>query len=173
MLENDVKKLRHDLSIYHTHILKTEVWCDNIGKWTTRVNSARIISPNDPFLTETGGGNSSTGSSLNSSNNSNENLLLFEIHVQLHDDTVKTDKELSDDTLMNKNQFRDGWVIYRSLKQFENLHEKLIELIPTNIKNQFKKIPNLKRHLLSKNFDDDKIKQATLILNAYLKVIIF
>ena len=31
ILENDVRKLRHDLSIFQTHILKTEVWCDNIG----------------------------------------------------------------------------------------------------------------------------------------------
>ena len=167
MLENDVKKLKHDLSIYHSHILKTEVWCENMGKWTTRVASARLCAPNDPFLTETNI-NSASGSGGNSS--SNENLLLFEIHVQLHEEN-KADTNSLDETLSaNKNQFKDGWIIYRSLKQFESLHEKLIELIPPNIKNQFKKIPNVKRNMLSKNFDEDKIKQATLILNEYLKV---
>ena len=165
MLENDVRKLRHDLSIYHTHLLKTEVWCDNIGKWSTRVSSARFVSPNDPFLTEN---NANTAN-----NNSNENLVLFEIYVEMKNDINNLEgEEIFDYSLNSENQFKDGWVIYRSLKQFENLHEKLFEIIPADIKNQFRKIPNLKRNLLSKNFNDEKIKQATLILNDYLKVIL-
>ena len=140
------------------------MWCDNIGKWTTRVASARFVSANDPFLTQ-----NNVNDPVNT-NSSTENLLLFEIYVELHEEIVN-DKEILEDSLSNTaNQFKDGWIIYRSLKQFESLHEKLIELIPVEIKNQFKKLPNLKRNLLSKNFNDEKIKQATLILNDYLKV---
>jgi hypothetical protein len=104
------------------------------------------------------------------SNSSSENLLLFEIYVELHEE-ISNEKNIEVDATLNyTNQFKDGWIIYRSLKQFESLHENLIELIPVQIKNQFKKLPNLKRNLLSKNFNDEKIKQATLILNDYLKV---
>jgi hypothetical protein len=186
ILENDVRKLKHDLSIYQTHILKTEVWCDNIGaiiyflkfepilclitiffvvgKWTTRVASARVVPANDPFLAD-----NNVNDPMNSSSPS-ENLLLFEIYVELHEETTSDKESLENNSLDTVNQFKDGWIIYRSLKQFEALHEKLIELIPVHIKNQFKKLPNLKRNLLSKNFNDEKIKQSTLILNDYLKV---
>jgi hypothetical protein len=37
ILDNDIRKLKHDISIYETHLQKTEIWIDNLGKWTTKV----------------------------------------------------------------------------------------------------------------------------------------
>jgi hypothetical protein len=84
-------------------------------------------------------------------------------------DTINNKENLI--ILNNKNnKFREGWVIYRSIKQFENLHEILCDLIPQDLKNKFRKIPNLKPGMLSKNFNEEKIKQATNLLDDYLRV---
>jgi hypothetical protein len=169
ILDNDIRKLRHDISIYETHLQKTEIWIDNLGKWTTNVKSASVTSSND------------TNEALVTTNNANlanENTLLFEIHVELHDgDTMlDTNKENMDLNIKmigsNKNKFREGWIIYRSIKQFESLHESLSDIIPSEAKNKFKKIPSLKPGMLSKSFSEGRIKQATLLLDDYLKVCI-
>ena len=145
------------MSIYQTHILKTEVWCDNIGKWATRVGSARLVSSKDPFLSE----NYSNDATLTKSHD--ENILLFEIYVELLDET----KNIEIEDIIN-NEFQEGWIIYRSLNQFEDLNEKLFDLIPVHIKKLLKKLRKI--NLLAKNFTDEKFKNATAILNEYLKV---
>ena len=106
-----------------------------------------------------------TGNNSNTIANSNESIILFEIQVQLHDESTSKESGEAD----TKNRFKDGWVIYRSLKQFESLQESLDELVPVRIKNKLKKMPNLKRSLLSKNYDEEKIKQATFILDDFIR----
>ena len=74
-MDNDIKKLKHEISIYETHLQKTEIWIDNLGKWTTKVTGASVTNPSDE----------SFASTTNLSNTNNEHLLLFEIHVELHE----------------------------------------------------------------------------------------
>jgi hypothetical protein len=62
-----------------------------------------------------------------------------------------------------------GWIIVRTLKQFEKLHEHLVEMIP-EISDKLKKMPNMNRSLLSKSFDENKIKKTKDTLDDYLKV---
>ena len=57
----------------------------------------------------------------------------------------------------------------RTLKQFEKLHEHLVEMIP-EIGDKLKKMPNMNRSLLSKSFDENKIKKTKDTLDEYLKV---
>ena len=166
---------------------KTEIWIDNLGKWTTKVNcsifkilkSLKLI---QRFKIKVKGA-TVTNSNENietfaSSNRLNENTILFEIHVELHDDLNSNEIDAignKENLYLNnkKNKFREGWIIYRSIKQFENLHESLSDLIPQETKNKFKKIPNLKPGMITKNFNEEKIKQATHLLDDYLRVNFF
>ncbi len=149
ILEKDIKKLRHDISIYETHIQNTEVWCENLGKWITKVNNAVI---------------------KQTSHNSGDKEVLFEIHVQLQDNSASKQDELKVD-VNNQAYLKEGWIIYRNLKQFEKLNDVLIEFVPKEKKHEFKKLPHLKRNLLSKHLSEEKIKQVTLVLDEYLKVL--
>jgi hypothetical protein len=98
-----------------------------------------------------------------------ENTLLFEIHVQFFEEepSNREDSNRIDD-YTNK-QSKEGWIIYRTLKEFENLNEKLSELISDEVKKLFKKLPNLKINS-TKSLSDDKLKQAISILDSYLFV---
>jgi sorting nexin-25 len=163
VLENDIKKLRHEISIFQSHVQKTELWCDNIGKFTTNVVGAR---------------------STQLDQNNAESVVLFEIHVQLHerfdiihdyelsaaaaDSTSGTSKEATSSTT-----FKEGWIIYRNVKEFEGLNEHLNELLPAHIKPKFKKIPNLLKRSFasSKSVNEEKQEKARLILDDYLRVI--
>jgi hypothetical protein len=149
--------LRHDISIYESHLQKTEIWIDNLGKWTTKVTGGSITNSNDDTIFP----------STNSS--SNENTVLFEIHVELHEDL--SEKENIDLNSKSYNRTREGWIIYRSIKQFESLNESLNDLIPNDIKSKLKKLPNLRPGMLSKNFNEEKIKLATNLLDDFLRVI--
>ncbi len=149
--------MRHDISIYESHLQKTEIWIDNLGKWTTKVTGGSITNSNDDTIFP----------STNSS--SNENTVLFEIHVELHEDL--SEKENIDLNSKSYNRTREGWIIYRSIKQFESLNESLNDLIPNDIKSKLKKLPNLRPGMLSKNFNEEKIKLATNLLDDFLRVI--
>lgn len=158
-MENDIKNLKHSISIHQTHLQKTELWCDNIGKWATSVIGAR----KSEFT--------NTDMQMSSNTNPNENILLFEIHVQLHD-IVETNKENFEYSKLENSSFKEGWIIYRTIKQFESLNESLSELITEELEKKFKKAQSfLKRNYLSKNKTEENVKQATLILDEYIKVI--
>ena len=121
------------------------------------------------------------------SNDSSE--VLYEIQVQLYDqsssqttpgssasnskrDSIKSSN--SNDILENSKgdetgQYVEGWIIYRTYKQFESLHNILSEINPY-IKNDFKKVVNLKPSALIKSDNETKIKQSIASLDNYLKV---
>ena len=144
-----------------------------MGRWTINALHARLSTSNDQ---------------AQPSNDSGE--VLYEIQVQLFDqsssslgasasptsskkrDSIKSSN--SNDTLDSSKsedpgQYVEGWIIYRTYKQFESLHNILSEIGPY-IKSEFKKVVNLKPSTLIKNTDEAKIKQAITSLDNYLKV---
>lgn len=142
------------------------MWIDNIGKWKTKVIGARTNQINGNHRT-----NSQSQLNLLNGSLSSESHLLFEIQVELHDDSKENNfgnfNYPESSHIQNQSRFREGWVIYRSYKQFENLNEGLIELIPSDLKAKFKKIPSM----LKKSYQDEKIKQVTANLDEYLRII--
>ncbi len=62
-----------------------------------------------------------------------------------------------------------GWIIIRTIKQFQILHQNLVEMVP-EISEKFKKIPTINRNLISKSFDQNKVKAIRANLDEYLKV---
>jgi sorting nexin-25 len=148
VLDNDIKKLRHDISIFQSHMQKTELWCDNIGKFTTNVTAQIEPQPSEPHV-----------------------LALFEIHVQLHErfDIVDLESE-SEQRRKSSPAFKEGWVIYRSLKEFEQLNDNLSDLLPTELRLKFKKIPGLLKKGFSKA-NEERQERARLILDEYLRII--
>jgi hypothetical protein len=193
ILENDIRHIKYEIEVFQAHIRKTEVWCENMGKWKAKVSSARITNPS-----ETSSGSLSSTSNITAMNNAtsssttsmttkdskssdssaisnNDNAhILFEIHVQLHevnhDWNTNNNNNSHRQSLSNLTKNTEGWIIYRTFKQFENLAANLSEISPPEIKDILKKLPNIKRGLLSKTFDETKIKKATLILDSYLDV---
>lgn len=185
-MKSDIEKLKRDISIYETHIQKTDLWCDNLGKWKTKVVSLRQ-SP--------GTGSSVGGShlavpaaislaSMNSASSApvssaSETAPLFEIHVELRDDETSADTEAENNRPTGANgkmpRFREGWVIYRSYRQFEMLNESLIELISPEIRVKFKRIPSsgLKRASSSSKslVDEQKSRNIVSLVDDYLRMI--
>ena len=102
--------------MYETHIHKTKVWCENMGKWRTSILKARITQDDADGGTQ----------------NSSENILLFEIQVQLLESSENT---------------TSGWFIFKSMKEFETLHDNLQDICSNNINNLFKKILGFRKHL--------------------------
>lgn len=153
VLDGDIKKIRRDISIYQTHIHKTQMWCENMGKWRTSILKARVTTDD-------------------SEPNSTDSILLFEIQVQLFESNYNEDDPNEDaKNAQNSRQFKEGWFIFRSIKQFEALHENLHDICSSDINKLFKKIPSLKRHLSGKHIDEDKMKKTTYILDDYLKIV--
>ena len=158
VLDNDIKQLRHKISIFQSHIQKTELWCDNIGKFTTNVVSVRLAHPN-------------VKNPVDSSIKANhETVLLFEIQVQLHESFDVIDPENLNE---NKGVIKEGWIIYRTIKEFDILNENLSELLPIELKLKFKKIPRLlRRNLVSiKAINEERQEKARMLLDEYLRAI--
>jgi hypothetical protein len=103
---------------------KTELWCDNIGKFTTNV-----VTQIEPQQSE-------------------QHIALFEIHVQLHERFDIIDYETllvaTPEQKPHSPTFKDGWIIYRSLKEFEQLNGNLNDLLPSELKLKFKKVSQSK-----------------------------
>lgn len=138
-MEKDIKNIQHEISLYQTHIQKTELWCDNIGKWTTKVIHASV-----------------------DENSPNENIFLFEIHVKLHDNSVDR-KNLKDNYL-------EGWVIHKTLREFENLNADLSDLLTLDLKNKFKKVQIKYKKSFQKK-TEERMHDVLVLLDEYLKVI--
>ncbi len=100
-----------------------------MGKWRTSILKARVTADDsDP--------------------SSAESILLFEIQVQLFESDSEMEAAGGSDQASNSSrQFKEGWFIYRSFKQFESLHQSLHEISSTDINNLFKKLPSLKKHM--------------------------
>ena len=164
MLETDIKKLKLQVSILDSHIQKTKVWCDNMGKWTTNILNARVTTASDEFYIAANESNNSVNS--NSSSSNTETVLLFEIQVQLHEEETFDKENDENSKSLETVSFKEGWVIYRSMKQFESLYQSLCEIGSTEIHNIFKKIPKK----ISKNIDEEKLKKINSTLDHYLRV---
>jgi mRNA-degrading endonuclease RelE of RelBE toxin-antitoxin system len=59
----------------------------------------------------------------------------------------------------------------RSLKEFYNLHQNLIE-ISSSLEKKYKKLPTINRNLLTKAYDENKIDHLKTTLNDYLEACI-
>lgn len=161
MLENEIKQLKYEILTYESYLQKTAVWCENMGKWTTNVVNARLTLPSDSVA---------LGVEIS------EPTVFFEIQVQLHD-PMKVLNEIESyevNRVVDPSEYQptEGWIIYRTLKQFENLNEILSDIDP-GIRNEFRKISssNLKSALSSKSTDDSKVKSAISQLDHYLKIV--
>lgn len=150
-LENEIKILKQDLSMLLTHERKTQEYISNIGNWRTKVLKAI------PF-------NDKANSSEMAPSNSNDKTTLFEIQVQLYEETSDLEK-------FNENDIKEGWFIHRSFKQFETLYETLHDVTPANICDLMKKLPKIKRQLSSKNIAEEKLNNIVITLDNYLKVV--
>ena len=73
VLDGDIKKIKRDISIFQTHIHKTQMWCENMGNWRTSILKARVTTDD-------------------SDANSTDSILLFEIQVQLFDNNYSEDE---------------------------------------------------------------------------------
>ncbi|CAF0896304.1 unnamed protein product [Brachionus calyciflorus] len=142
LLETDIKNLNNEISLIQTHIYKTELWCDNLGNWTTNVIRASV---------------------KQIENNPNENVLLFEILVKLHEESIDNNKP--------NEKGIGGWVIYKTFKEFENLNESLGDLISSDLRILFKKIQSTYKKSLNSKKTEDKMKRVLVDLDEYLKKI--
>lgn len=141
VLENDIANLKREISLYEKHIEKTEIWCDNIGKWTTNVLKASVV-PNE--------------------NNPNENVLLFEILVKLNEKSSDSD---------NSEIKAEGWPIFKTFKEFEQLNENIRDFISSDLKSKFVKIQENYRKSFNIKKAEDKITIMVIRLDEYLKEI--
>jgi sorting nexin-25 len=101
-----------------------------------------------------------------------ESVILFQIQVKLQEDNKY---DLIDQNNYENDEislFREGWVIYRNLKEFDTLNQSLHDILPYDLRQKFKTIPTvLRRRLSSKILTQDKIEKTRLILDDYLKSI--
>lgn len=143
-LENDIKELQQQIGILYYHKEKTEIWCEYIGHWKTNVISVDM----------------SISDGLNS-----DPVPHFVIQVKLFD-KVEVDNRENIPILSN---YGEGWIIIRTLKEFQRLHQSLI-CIKQQLAEKFRRIPNINRNLITKTFDENKLNQIKSILDDYLQV---
>lgn len=154
-LEADIKMLKHTLSVYQSHVQKTDLWCDNIGKFTTSLKPTRL--PTD--------------------SHSDNSPLLFEILVQLHEKFEVIDASGNSSEAVPSSTIKEGWIIYRSLKEFESLNDSLSELLSPDMKSNFKKgVKLIKQRSFASSSSkalagDVKLQKSCQILDSYLRAI--
>jgi sorting nexin-25 len=73
------------------------------------------------------------------------------------------------DNLNHEDGLNEGWIIIRTLKQFQSLHQRLVEM-SENIGVKYKKLPTINRNLLTKTYDENRIMQIKATLDDYLQV---
>lgn len=175
VLKNDIEKLKHDISIYESHIQKTELWCENIGKWKTKVTGVRQPNASNLGIHSISLANVShlaSASSLSApASTAIETAPMFEIHVELRDDEKILTGNATAATASKNARFREGWVIYRSYRQFETLNDTLIELISPELRAKFKRIPSSSLKRASKSLDEEKSRKITNLVDDYLRAI--
>ncbi|KFB41907.1 AGAP000912-PA-like protein [Anopheles sinensis] len=114
MLEREIEWLRGERRQLESHLLRTEVWSEYLGRWRAIVESVDFSDDREPpqfmivvqvdEMNDYGGGGSGGGGGS----------------VSGHDDThgVATALEATD-------SISTGWVVVRSLSQFHTLHRRL------------------------------------------------
>jgi sorting nexin-25 len=95
ILEKDIENLKNEKRQLESHLLRTETWSANIGKWRATVESVEI--PEDKDTPE------------------------FLIVVQT--DEIVEAKE--DDNYENDENISTGWVVLRTLDDFHELHKQI------------------------------------------------
>ncbi|XP_076273177.1 sorting nexin snazarus isoform X2 [Rhynchophorus ferrugineus] len=87
-LEKEVEWLQGEKRQLEAHLTRTEIWAENLGKWTAIVQSAEVLEEKEP--------------------------LQFVLVVQMSRDDSVDGEPIS-----------TGWVVCRSLTEFQELHKKL------------------------------------------------
>lgn len=95
-------------------------------------------------------------------NNPSENVLLFEILVKLNDKTNDSD---------NPDTKTEGWPIYKTFKEFEQLNENIRDLISANLKVKFSKIQEHYKKSFNIKKAEDRITIMVIRLDEYLQEI--
>lgn len=96
IIEKEIENLKNEKRLLEAHLLRTETWADNLGKWRATVESVEI--PEDKDTPE------------------------FLIVVQV-DEMPKEAKE--DEVYEQDGNISTGWVVLRTLDDFHELHKKI------------------------------------------------
>ncbi|XP_042241233.1 sorting nexin-25-like isoform X2 [Homarus americanus] len=131
-LEGDISQLRSDHKLLETHVERTALWSDNIGRWRVHVQSVQLVEEKDiPHLVLLVHLNSeevktsscqdlSSASVLTSSNSSSSS-------------SSSTSSSTAMDTFevsIGSSGPAHGWVIVRKLPLLTDLHRKLCQIAP-------------------------------------------
>ncbi|KAL4230572.1 sorting nexin 25 [Mactra antiquata] len=130
-IESEVEGMKDEKRRLEDHILRTEKWCENVGKWRAHVYEAIMTSEGDKKVP----------------------LFVLVIH-------------LSGTASQNLQSSTQGWVVTRKLTDFYTVHDKLVQIAGSWLKN--KELPKVGRFT---TVDTKFLKDAKASLNEYLKTI--
>lgn len=102
------------------------------------------------------------GSVVPNESNPNENVLLFEILVKLNDKSANT---------KNSEEKTEGWLIYKTFKEFDQLNENIRDFISSDLKSKFIKIQENYKKSFNIKKAEDKITIMVIRLDEYLREI--
>lgn len=137
-MEKEVEWLQGEKRQLEAHINRTEIWGENLGKWravvqsvevnmfTTKISIRILFLKNNHYILHRNLSELCTYSNL---------IDLFIVSILRHEFQVPDEKEppqfvmvvhmLANDTVEGEEDISTGWVVCRSLCQFQELHRKL------------------------------------------------
>ncbi|XP_053400334.1 sorting nexin-25-like isoform X2 [Mercenaria mercenaria] len=130
-MDSELAAMQEEKRRLDSHIMRTEQWCENVGKWTAHIYEADIFMEGDKKVP----------------------LFVLVIH-------------LSGSSSQNLQNSTQGWVVNRKLQDFYAVHEKLVQIAGSWLKN--KELPKVGRFT---TVDAKFLKDAKAQLNDYLKAI--
>ncbi|XP_030745715.1 sorting nexin-25 isoform X1 [Sitophilus oryzae] len=131
-LENEVEWLQGEKRQLEAHLTRTEIWAENLGRWTTIVQSAEVLEEKEP--------------------------LQFVLVVQMSKDDQSDGEPIS-----------TGWVVCRSLTEFQELHKKLRPLC-SEVRNL--ELPSNTFKFLFGKTDKASLDKAKLQIQKYLDFVL-
>lgn len=136
-LEREIELLKSERNHLEGHILRTHMWCENQGKWRTQVYEAEVVEEGDKKVP----------------------MFALIVHKQENLGTKHNVENRHDNS-------SNGWVVSRSIPDFHNVHEKLVQIAGPWLRK--KELPNLGRFT---TVDDKFVNESKKILNEYLEAV--
>ncbi|GAB0086123.1 sorting nexin-25 [Sergentomyia squamirostris] len=137
ILEKEVDWLKGEKHQLEAHLMRTEIWSENLGRWRATVQSVDI--------------------------NEEKDTLQFMLLVQTDETTAPSSSE---DAEVN---ISTGWVVLRSLNNFQELHRKLRPLCP-EIRSL--ELPSMTFKLFFQKNDRSSLEKAKGQIQKYLNFIL-
>ncbi|XP_045616157.1 sorting nexin-25 isoform X1 [Procambarus clarkii] len=165
-LEGEISQLRSDHKLLETHVERTGLWSDNIGRWRVHVQSVQLIEEKDiPHLVLLVHLNSEEIKTLPCQDLCSASALASSTSSLLSSCATLDTPE----SLVVSSSPAHGWVIVRKLLQLVDLHRKLCQIAPWM---KAVELPSVPSKMFGKVADKAHLEKVRVVAQTYFDAVL-